>query len=259
VVAEHPGVAAVQPIAGVPNQFKLGDYCQMISDDLGAGLAYAATFNGGQDVYFLRIDRDCNSNLIDDATDIASMTSADCNANQIPDECDIVSGGSTDANGNSIPDECECALYPATLTQMRSLRIDTSDSRPATRVDDRASCDARRYASAIRGACRHTHVGGFPAGCSAVPESGNFLQTRAAHLCARVSRLGLARYDSGVDDEIVPGALYEIQAVSQACDPGVEGNYTTPLEIRTVARWADVTSPFNPRARRRSRTSRTCP
>jgi hypothetical protein len=36
-------------------QSKLGDYYDMISDDNGAFLAYAATYNGGQDVYFRRI------------------------------------------------------------------------------------------------------------------------------------------------------------------------------------------------------------
>ena len=33
----------------------MGDYFHMVSDDLGANLAYAATFNGEQDVYFARI------------------------------------------------------------------------------------------------------------------------------------------------------------------------------------------------------------
>ncbi len=40
---------------GYPNQNKLGDYFDMISDNGGVNIAYAATFNGGQDVYFLRI------------------------------------------------------------------------------------------------------------------------------------------------------------------------------------------------------------
>ena len=88
---------------GYPNQLKIGDYCHMISDDLGAGLAYAATFTGGQDVYFLRIDRDCNANLIDDATDIANRTSADCNPNQVLDECER--RAAIDANG-----WVECAI-----------------------------------------------------------------------------------------------------------------------------------------------------
>jgi len=40
---------------GFPNQDKIGDYYDMISDDVGAHLAFAATFNGEQDVYYLRI------------------------------------------------------------------------------------------------------------------------------------------------------------------------------------------------------------
>jgi hypothetical protein len=40
---------------GYPNQAKLGDYYDMASDDFGANVAFAATFTGGQDVYYLRI------------------------------------------------------------------------------------------------------------------------------------------------------------------------------------------------------------
>lgn len=70
-------------------QRKLGDYYTMVSDNLGANVAYAATFNGEQDVYFLRIGPwDCNGNELDDAADIASATSKDCNGNAVPDECE---------------------------------------------------------------------------------------------------------------------------------------------------------------------------
>ncbi len=40
---------------GYPQQNKMGDYFHMISDNFGAHLAYAATYNGEQDVYYLRI------------------------------------------------------------------------------------------------------------------------------------------------------------------------------------------------------------
>lgn len=40
---------------GWPNQSKIGDYYHMISRANGADLAWAATFNGEQDVYYLRI------------------------------------------------------------------------------------------------------------------------------------------------------------------------------------------------------------
>lgn len=40
---------------GWPNQQKIGDYYQMISRNEGADLAWAATFNGEEDVYYLHI------------------------------------------------------------------------------------------------------------------------------------------------------------------------------------------------------------
>lgn len=40
---------------GYPNQQKLGDYYDMNSDDFGANVAFAATFTGGQDVYYMRV------------------------------------------------------------------------------------------------------------------------------------------------------------------------------------------------------------
>jgi hypothetical protein len=77
---------------GYPQQDKIGDYYTMVSDDVGANVAYAATFNGEQDVYYLRIGP------------------PDCNGNGVPDADDIASGHSQDDNGNGIPDECETLL-----------------------------------------------------------------------------------------------------------------------------------------------------
>jgi len=45
---------AFDPHLGWPNQNKMGDYYHMVSDDAGFRLAWAATFNGEQDVYFGR-------------------------------------------------------------------------------------------------------------------------------------------------------------------------------------------------------------
>jgi len=110
---------------GRPNgQNKIGDYYHMLSDEFGANIAYAATFNGEQDVYFVRASPfDCNDNRVLDADDIAGGTSSDCNANQrpdeceedcngngIPDDCDLLSGALGDGNGNGSPDVCE-VLY----------------------------------------------------------------------------------------------------------------------------------------------------
>jgi hypothetical protein len=65
----------------------------MVSDRVGAHLAWAATFNGEQDIYYLRIgDYDCNSNGIPDSIDIATGSSSDGNQNGIPDECEATTG-----------------------------------------------------------------------------------------------------------------------------------------------------------------------
>src|SRR6185369_8472786 len=82
---------AVSPVfdsfVGFPNQNKIGDYSAIVSNDTGADVAYAATFNNEQDVYYVRVFPDCNANGVSDVTDIAVATSLDCDANHVPDEC----------------------------------------------------------------------------------------------------------------------------------------------------------------------------
>jgi len=52
------------PHVGWPNQNKIGDYYDMVSDNGGASLAFATTFNNEQDVYFLRIGLSTVQNAI---------------------------------------------------------------------------------------------------------------------------------------------------------------------------------------------------
>jgi hypothetical protein len=86
--------------AGYPQQDKIGDYYDMHSDDVGAFVIYAATYTGGQDVYFLRIgDWDCNRNGVPDSQDLATGALHDCNGNGIPDECELAAG---------VPVVCPC-------------------------------------------------------------------------------------------------------------------------------------------------------
>ena len=81
--------ASFNTYLGFPQQDKIGDYIHLISDDVGASLAYCATFNGEEDVYFLRIgDDDCNGNGVPDPQDIANGTLHDFNHDGIPDECE---------------------------------------------------------------------------------------------------------------------------------------------------------------------------
>jgi FG-GAP-like repeat len=43
------------PFLGYPNQHKIGDYITVVSDNASANVAYAATFNGEENIYYLRI------------------------------------------------------------------------------------------------------------------------------------------------------------------------------------------------------------
>jgi len=43
------------PRLGYPNQNKMGDYMALVSDSGGGDVAYCATFNGEQDVYYVRV------------------------------------------------------------------------------------------------------------------------------------------------------------------------------------------------------------
>ena len=81
---------------GYPQQQKMGDYFDMVSDDGGADLAMTATFNGEEDVYYVRINfPPCIG------------VDRDCNGNGIADDCDTQLGIVPDGNGNGIPDTCE--------------------------------------------------------------------------------------------------------------------------------------------------------
>jgi len=120
---------------GWPNQFKMGDYSHLISDNGGANLAYAATFNGEQDVYFLRIRQDCNTNGIDDDCDVICGAvgtrcsvagcgkSRDCNGNRVPDECEH----HEDCNQNGQLDICEIAANP-TFDCNANRRLDSCET-----------------------------------------------------------------------------------------------------------------------------------
>jgi hypothetical protein len=43
------------PFLGYPNQNKMGDYMSIVSDLIGGHVAYTATFNGEEDVYYVRV------------------------------------------------------------------------------------------------------------------------------------------------------------------------------------------------------------
>ena len=78
-----------------------GDYIHFVSDKNGADVAYAATFNGELDVYYVRLFPDCNNNAISDVEDILQGTSQDADVSHIPDECEVVIiPGDLDSDGD---------------------------------------------------------------------------------------------------------------------------------------------------------------
>lgn len=147
---------------GWPNQSKIGDYYQMVSDRVGAHVTYATTYNGEQDVYYTRIgDYDCNGNGVGDETDIVDGTSGDCNRNGIPDECEIAAGTLTDENGDGIPDECSC---PADVNGDGELNVlDFVAFQLAWQMEDAAAdCDGNGVYDVLDFVC---YQGLFQEGC----------------------------------------------------------------------------------------------
>jgi len=131
---------AFDPHLGWPSQNKLGDYCDMVSDEWGAYLAYAATFNGEQDVYYLRVgDDDCNGNGIADSIDISDGTSHDCNSDGIPDECQ--------------PDTCPPTPHPMTWETEPEPVSTTEITMTATEATDTGSPPVEYYFRCESGGC----------------------------------------------------------------------------------------------------------
>ena len=86
---------------------RLGDYIHPRSDTVGADLVFAATYNGEQDIYSLRIGpRDCDRNRVADPDDILAGA-RDCDRDGLLDACELAAGAEVDANGDGILDRCQ--------------------------------------------------------------------------------------------------------------------------------------------------------
>jgi len=90
---------------GWPDQNKMGDYYDMVSDDSGADLAWAATFNDEQDVYHTRLWSDCNGNGTSDSHDLWLGQERDLNKNLNPDSCEIAEDPTLDTDEDGVLDE----------------------------------------------------------------------------------------------------------------------------------------------------------
>lgn len=98
-------------LVGWPNQNKIGDYYHMISTDTAAHLAYSATFNGEQDVYYMRIVQclscrgDVSGDGLKDGRDIANFVRC-LNASPVPLDC-----GCADLNGDRLVNLTDLSLF----------------------------------------------------------------------------------------------------------------------------------------------------
>jgi hypothetical protein len=147
--ASLPVSPAWNAYVGYPNQNKIGDYYHMISDGDAGNLVYAATFNGGQDIYFLRVG-DCNASGRHDSVDIALHTSLDCNANGIPDECEETAPPCSVCSTGS---QCDDGVFcnGAESCDPESMRCQAG---PAPACDDGDPCTADRC-DATDDVCTH--------------------------------------------------------------------------------------------------------
>ncbi len=255
---------------GWPQQNKIGDYYHMISDNGGASLAYATTFNGEEDVYFLRIPRDCNSNGVEDPVDIAGGVSEDCNANAIPDECepsadcnangnpdmcDIAEHISADCDGNLVPDECEtgaCAPSPAPQLAVLGAR------NRYLSLEFGGPCRAQAVRVIFENLPSPYHVWNGASFWLTAPDEVSELSGNGAgdpaiaptSWFAGLTCTGPAFLDwpslgtVNVHHEgIVPGGLYRVQVIDAAC-PIIEANFSPALDV-TNPRWGDMSGAFN--------------
>jgi hypothetical protein len=136
------------PFLGYPQQQKIGDYYHMVSDNVGANLAFAATFNNEQDVYFMRIgDFDCNGNGVGDADDLAAGNVTDFNANNVPDVCDAAG----DLNCDGIVNADDVGPLALALVDEAAYFNENSDCSELTGdVDGNGEFDARDLALFVR-------------------------------------------------------------------------------------------------------------
>jgi hypothetical protein len=149
---------------GWPNQqAKIGDYYHCVSDAHAANLAYAATFNGEQDVYLLRLepDIDCNDNGTIDRLEVEQPGVADCDGDWVPDACErdwdgdgLIDGCDEDMDGDGLTNEADVCFVNGVGAVVRS------DGRPLADTNEDCLVDRSDYQRWLR--CTE---GDAPAAC----------------------------------------------------------------------------------------------
>jgi len=262
---------------GYPQQNKIGDYIQIVSDNGGGNLAYTATYTGGQDVFYVRLtpdcngngvadeldvlggtsddcndnlrpdecepDQDCNGNLVRDLCEVANNPMIDCDLSGVPDSCEIADGVLIDLDHNGIPDVCECdttAPTPESLAVSRSRYLSIEPGNPGTSVAIRVTFTGSDQFNASKG---FSYWVGEPRDVTDSPYYGTTM-TVAELGCAPVYHTwGPGEVVNVYGTAIVPDAQYEVRLVRQVCSISDLTVFSPPAETAS-GKWGDVTAPF---------------
>ncbi|UCC29966.1 MAG: FG-GAP repeat protein, partial [Phycisphaerales bacterium] len=182
---------------------------------------------------------------------------ADCNDNSIADTCDILGGTSADLDGDGRPDECICpdssAPEPERLAlpgdpisqKIRYLSFSAGDT-GASQAIRVTFADLPTAYNAWDGVVMWVdepttfceNAGKTTPPCPAAQPSDEF--TAATLQCEPHFRdWSVVGYFHVYHEGIIPGGRYQIQAVEESCDIGLEESYSAPLEL-TMSRWGDL-------------------
>ena len=184
-----------------------------------------------------------------DDLSLLPAVSADCNENDVPDDCDIAGPTSDDVNANGVPDECDCppadppvtppgeagfekmryiSLVPGSPGQQTALRV-TLATLPAPFAGfSGTQCWVGEPQSVSENAGKINHEPGWPDFMSA--------NLQGAPHCMDWSTVGVLHV---TDDDIIPGAVYDVQAIDCICNINDPANYSPPLTI-TTSGWGDL-------------------
>ncbi|MGB2988057.1 MAG: hypothetical protein WBE26_19485 [Phycisphaerae bacterium] len=198
---------------------------------------------------------DCDANGSPDTCELANGIGEDCQPNGIPDECEIESGTSLDQNENGVPDECECP--PSSAPQGDPCVPDGGFGTKSRYLSFTAGEPGKPQAMRVTFAAMPPRFSGLEgrqmwvgqpqpvsesSGSTGPTPPPTFMG--ASLECDPVyldwSELDVVHVS---DQGVVPGALYEIQAIGDICDAGVEANYSQSLPISTSI-WGDVVGEY---------------
>ncbi len=192
---------------------------------------------------------DCDQNSVPDECD------PDCNANGIPNYCDIAGGTSDDLNANSVPDECECppaapqlvqtavatnrylSITPGTPGQQTALRVTFIDlPAPFEHLEG-----LQMWVGQPQEICENSGQDVPPAeGCGSAPGHSNLTFWPARLECDSHYTDWSAFETVHVHHwAIVPGAVFQVQAIDDVCAEGDEAQYSGPLGLATSL-WGDL-------------------